>query len=50
MIEKENKQMEFNRSRGIGKTKAFEAYPVNFDSRKPLKDDRGKIINAITVE
>ena len=39
MIEKENKQMEFNRSRGIGKTKAFEAYPVNFDSRKPLKDD-----------
>lgn len=50
MIEKENKLVEFNRSKGIGKTTAFEAYPVNLNSKKPMKDEKGRIINAITLE
>ena len=50
MIDKENKQMELNRSRGVGKTKAFEDHPVNYDSKKPMRDERGRICKAITVE
>jgi hypothetical protein len=42
--------MEYNRSKGIGKTKAFEANPVNLNPSKPLKDQKGRVINAITKD
>jgi hypothetical protein len=41
--------MEYNRTKGIGKTIAFEANPVNLNA-KPLKDSKGRVINAITKE
>lgn len=50
MIDKENKQMEYNRSKGIGKTKAFEAIPINLNPKKPLKDEKGRIVSAISIE
>ena len=49
MIKKENEQMEYNRTKGIGKTKAFDAYPVNLNPLKPIKDLRGRVIDAITL-
>lgn len=40
--------MELNRTRGVGKTIAFEAYPVNLNPHKPMKDSKGRVIDAIT--
>jgi hypothetical protein len=50
IIKKENDQMELNRLKGVGKTKAFEATPVNLNPLKPLKDSKGRVIEAITKE
>ena len=50
MIAVENKTVEHNRTKGTGKTKAFEGVPINLDSSKPYRDDRGRIAKAITVE
>lgn len=42
--------MELNRLKGVGKTIAFEAMPVNLNPLKPMKDSRGRVIDAITKE
>jgi hypothetical protein len=50
MIDSENKQVEHNRTKGVGKTKAFGEIPVNLDGKKIMKDDRGRVVDAITCE